>query len=74
MGRKLLYILICILVPLSTSAQEKSVAGELPMGYVKSWTGQVIVNPEGGYNGKLNNVTSNIHGWENLYEAQAEDV
>ena len=48
MGRKLLYILICILVPLSTSAQEKSVAGELPMGYVKSWTGQVIVNPEGG--------------------------
>ena len=70
----MLYILICILVPLSTSAQEKSVAGELPMGYVKSWTGQVIVNPEGGYNGKLNYVTSNIHGWENLYEAQAEDV
>ena len=48
--------------------------GSLPMGYVESWTGKVIYNPEGGYNGQYNNMESEIHGWERLYEAQPEDI
>ena len=74
MRRKWLLILICTLIPLSITAQEKSDVGALPMGYEKSWTGRVIFNHEGGYNWKGNLVPSNIHGWEELYEAQTDDV
>lgn len=47
--------------------------GSLPMGFQESWSGRVIYNPEGGYNGQGNNIENEIHGWEKLYEAHATD-
>lgn len=48
--------------------------GSLPLGFMESWTGRVLFNPEGGYNGNYNNMASEIHGWEQLYEAKPGDV
>ena len=40
----------------------------LPMGYQEPWTGKLLFNSEGGYN------TGGNHAWEQLYEAQKEDI
>gem|GEM_PF-1378854 len=48
--------------------------GSLPMGFVENWTARLLFNPEGGYNGQYNNVESETHGWERLYEAKSGDV
>lgn len=52
---------------------ENKEIGNLPMGFVESWNARILFNPEGGYNGQQNNVESEIHGWEKLYEAKSED-
>ncbi|MCF0195691.1 MAG: hypothetical protein HUK03_00320, partial [Bacteroidaceae bacterium] len=46
------------------------VEGGLPMGYVEAWTGKTLFNSWGGWDGE----TGGLHGWEKLYEAQADDV
>lgn len=46
----------------------------LPLGFVSHWSGRVMYNPEGGYQGDFSNTESRIHGWEHLYEAQPGDV
>lgn len=44
-----------------------SVPGGVDMGYVTPWTGKVLFNSWGGYS------DADRHGWEKLYEAQADD-
>lgn len=44
-----------------------SVPGGLDMGYVTPWTAKVLFNSWGGYR------DPDRHGWEKLYEAQADD-
>lgn len=44
-----------------------SVPGGVDMGYVTPWTGKVLFNSWGGY------LDADRHGWEKLYEAQADD-
>ncbi|MGN0233180.1 MAG: lamin tail domain-containing protein [Bacteroidaceae bacterium] len=48
--------------------------GNLPLGFVESWNARILFNPEGGYNGLLNNTESEIHGWERLYEAASGET
>ncbi len=48
--------------------------GNLAMGFNAPWTARLLFNSEGGYNYQNNNNESEIHGWEKLYEAKADDV
>ncbi len=74
--RTLALLFVLVLTFGTASAQESGdkEMGALPLGFVESWTGRVLFNPEGGYNGQFNNMESEIHGWEQLYEAQPGDV
>ncbi len=49
-------------------------AGGIDMGYVTPWDGKTMFNSCGGYIGNMDNTPNPAHGWELLYEAQADDA
>ena len=63
--KKVLFPLLLLVAQSSVALAQTFI---VPMGYNEPWTGKLLYNSEGGYN------TYGKHAWEQLYEAQSDDV